>query len=80
MKTHNSQGELTSYGFSCGMIQKSYGVTLFKEHGVCHLIYWTRKKEDVEERAWMSFISIKEARIAYNAAVNYYCLPNQRII
>jgi hypothetical protein len=79
----NSQGEITAYGFACGLVQKSYGVELQMIDRRCYsLLYWSSDHEDEDgygkKEVYMIFRSIKEARIAYNAAVDYYCFPNRQ--
>ena len=68
LEFYNAKGELTSYGLSCGYIQKHENlmqtITLWKEGGVYHV----RRHNHMHNKRvmWDTFDTLTEARKAYN--------------
>lgn len=71
---YNASGELTSYGLSCGYIQrrefKGINITLWKEHNCYHV---RGHDHNTGMRLfWNTYTTLTPARKDYNQAIKLY--------
>jgi hypothetical protein len=71
---YNAKGELTSYGLSCGYIQRhelnGINITLWKEHNCYHV---RGHNHNTSNRLfWNSYSTLTPARKDYNKAIRLY--------